>query len=58
LPFTQHVPAFFLVAGIAVFALAMRWDISDRDRATRRSGIRRGKPWCGFCQAGCGPFCR
>ncbi len=27
------------VAGLAVFAFAMRWDISDRDRTTRRSDV-------------------
>lgn len=28
-----------LIAGIAVFAFAMRWDISDRTRTTRRSDV-------------------
>ncbi len=28
-----------LVAGLAVFALAMRWDLSDRDRQTRRADV-------------------
>ena len=28
-----------LVCGIAVFALAMRWDVSDRERRTRRSDV-------------------
>lgn len=28
-----------LVTGLAVFALAMRWDISDRERITRRSDV-------------------
>lgn len=28
-----------LLAGTAVFALAMRWDMSDRDRRTRRSDV-------------------
>jgi MFS family permease len=28
-----------LVAGLAVFALAMRWDLSDRERRTRRSDV-------------------
>ena len=28
-----------LVAGLAVFATAMRWDISDRERITRRSDV-------------------
>lgn len=27
------------VAGLAVFAIAMRWDISDRDRTTRRADV-------------------
>ena len=31
--------ALVFVAGLAVFALAMRWDISDRDRITRRSDV-------------------
>lgn len=34
--------AFFtlvFVAGLAVFAFAMRWDISDRERTTRRSDV-------------------
>lgn len=29
----------FLVAGLAVFAVAMRWDMSDRERTTRRSDV-------------------
>ena len=29
----------FFVGGLAVFALAMYWDISDRDRKTRRSDV-------------------
>ncbi len=29
----------FLVGGVGVFALAMRWDISDLDRKTRRSDV-------------------
>ena len=28
-----------LVCGVAVFALAMRWDVSDRERRTRRSDV-------------------
>lgn len=28
-----------LVCGVAVFALAMRWDMSDRERRTRRSDV-------------------
>ena len=28
-----------LVAGLVVFGFAMRWDISDRDRITRRSDV-------------------
>ncbi|MEM6267740.1 MAG: hypothetical protein AAF707_09460, partial [Pseudomonadota bacterium] len=28
-----------LIAGLAVFAFAMRWDISDRERITRRSDV-------------------
>lgn len=28
-----------LVCGVAVFALAMRWDLSDRERRTRRSDV-------------------
>ncbi|MEL7197624.1 MAG: hypothetical protein AAGL10_04840 [Pseudomonadota bacterium] len=28
-----------LIAGLVIFALAMRWDISDRDRITRRSDV-------------------
>lgn len=31
--------AVVLVAGLAVFAVAMRWDISDRARETRRSDV-------------------
>jgi len=33
------VPAFMLVAGIATFAVAMRWDSSDTLRQTRRSDV-------------------
>jgi len=36
---THHMPVLFLIAGLAVFALAMRWDISDRNRATRRTDV-------------------
>jgi hypothetical protein len=28
-----------LIAGLAIFAVAMRWDISDRERKTRRSDV-------------------
>ncbi|MEM6908709.1 MAG: hypothetical protein AAF494_08515 [Pseudomonadota bacterium] len=28
-----------LIAGLAIFAFAMRWDISDRERITRRSDV-------------------
>ncbi|TXC70901.1 hypothetical protein FSB78_08045 [Sphingomonas ginsenosidivorax] len=28
-----------VIAGVAVFALAMRWDLSDRDRITRRADV-------------------
>jgi hypothetical protein len=31
--------AILLVAGLAVFAVAMRWDMSDRERRTRRSDV-------------------
>lgn len=31
--------AVLLACGVAVFALAMRWDISDRERRTRRSDV-------------------
>lgn len=30
---------FILIAGFAVFAVAMRWDMSDRERTTRRSDV-------------------
>jgi len=33
------VYALVFVAGLAVFAFAMRWDISDRERTTRRSDV-------------------
>jgi hypothetical protein len=32
-------PWLVLVAGLATFVLAMRWDISDRERVTRRSDV-------------------
>lgn len=35
----DHVFWLVLVAGIAIFALAMRWDMSDRGRTTRRSDV-------------------
>lgn len=35
----EIVLALVLVAGIAVFAFAMRWDMSDRARTTRRSDV-------------------
>lgn len=28
-----------LIAGLAIFAVAMRWDVSDRERKTRRSDV-------------------
>ncbi|MBA4090543.1 hypothetical protein [Sphingomonas sp. VDB2] len=31
--------ALLLIAGLAIFALAMRWDMSDRARTTRRSDV-------------------
>ena len=36
-----HFPmlSLVLVAGLGVFALAMRWDMSDRERTTRRSDV-------------------
>ncbi|MEP6785710.1 MAG: hypothetical protein ABI898_08205 [Sphingomonadales bacterium] len=33
------LPWISLVAGLAIFALAMRWDMSDRARVTRRSDV-------------------
>ena len=33
------MPALHLAGGLALFALAMRWDMSDRQRATRRTDI-------------------
>ncbi len=39
-PAAQHaVWPLLLVAGIGVFALAMRWDMSDRERQTRRADV-------------------
>lgn len=35
----SHLAALLLVAGIAIFALAMRWDMSDRLRRTRRADV-------------------
>lgn len=35
----QTVMALVLVAGLAMFAFAMRWDMSDRARETRRSDV-------------------
>jgi hypothetical protein len=35
----QTAMAIILVAGLGVFAVAMRWDISDRARATGRSDV-------------------
>ena len=35
----QTAMAIVLVAGLAVFAVAMRWDMSDRSRETRRSDV-------------------
>ena len=35
----EHVLKLMLVAGFAVFALAMWWDMSDRTRTTRRSDV-------------------
>ena len=36
---TNWVSAIAFVAGIAVFALAMRWDMADRSRETRKSDV-------------------
>jgi hypothetical protein len=36
---TDHVRALTFVAGLIVFALAMRWDMSDPERTTRRSDV-------------------
>lgn len=35
----RHIEPFVLAGGIAVFALAMWWDMSDRDRRTRRADV-------------------
>ncbi|WP_448661679.1 hypothetical protein ACG3SL_13510 [Sphingomonas sp. CJ20] len=35
----EAIQPMLLVAGLAVFALAMRWDMSDRERRTRRSDV-------------------
>jgi len=35
----DHLPPLILVAGLAVFAFAMWWDMSDRARLTRRSDV-------------------
>lgn len=35
----NHILALVLIAGLAVFAFAMRWDMSDRARTTRRSDV-------------------
>lgn len=35
----QNLSPLLLVAGIAVFAAAMAWDMSDRERLTRRSDV-------------------
>lgn len=35
----RAIPWVSLVAGLAIFALAMRWDMSDRGRTTRRSDV-------------------
>ncbi len=36
---TEIVLSLVFIAGLAVFAFAMRWDISDRERTTRRSDV-------------------
>ena len=38
-PARQGVLPLVLVAGVATFAFAMRWDMSDRERRTRRSDV-------------------
>ncbi len=38
-PARQAVMPIVLVAGVAMFAFAMRWDMSDLDRRTRRSDV-------------------
>ncbi len=35
----DHLNPLIFFAGLGVFALAMRWDMSDRDRKTRRSDV-------------------
>ena len=35
----EWLNAMLLVAGVAMFAFAMRWDMSDRERRTRRSDV-------------------
>jgi hypothetical protein len=35
----DHLNPLIFVAGLGVFVLAMRWDMSDRDRKTRRSDV-------------------
>ena len=35
----DHVPLLVLAAGIVTFAFAMHWDMSDRERLTRRSDV-------------------
>ena len=35
----EHITTLMLLAGIAIFALAMRWDMSDPARETRRSDV-------------------
>lgn len=38
-PVVDYLSPLIFLAGIAVFALAMRWDMSDRTRTTRRSDV-------------------
>ena len=38
-PARQIILPLVLVAGVAMFAFAMRWDMSDRERRTRRSDV-------------------
>jgi hypothetical protein len=35
----QSIYPVLLIAGIAIFALAMRWDMTDRERTTRRADV-------------------
>ncbi len=35
----QLILALVFIAGLSIFAFAMRWDMSDRDRSTRRSDV-------------------